>query len=247
MSSDDKLWFSADELARLSPHLVIKIPTSSRQCRARAQREKWQSRKVPGRGGPQGEKTEYLPPEDIFAEIKKFLSENPDFFQKEKGLTEKTIFYETHQGEPHAKSHPTLNDFVLVPRYDVRGSAGHGSIIHSEQIVDCLAFRADWVRHTLGVTEKDLVLISVKGDSMEPTINNGDLILVSTREDRIEDDAIYVLQRDGALIVKRIQRKMDDSVIIKSDNPLYAQEELDSSKAESLRVLGRVVWFMRKI
>jgi phage repressor protein C with HTH and peptisase S24 domain len=60
-------------------------------------------------------------------------------------------------------------------------------------------------------------------------------------------DAIYVLQRDGVLIVKRIQRKMDDSVIIKSDNPLYAQEELDSSKAESLRLLGRVVWFMRKI
>ncbi|AKH39462.1 hypothetical protein AAW31_04760 [Nitrosomonas communis] len=140
-----------------------------------------------------------------------------------------------------------MNDFVFVPRYDVRGSAGHGSIIHSEQIVDHLAFRADWVKNTLGVTEKDLVLISVKGDSMEPTIGNEDLILVNIQEHRIEENAIYVLQHDGALLVKRIQRKMDGSVIIKSDNLLYEQEVLDSSKAEALRVLGRVVWFGRKI
>lgn len=244
---EDKVWFSAAEIAELGSALIGGLPKSPRGALGRAKENNWEYRIVHGKGGKGGLKAEYKLPPDVYKVVQIFLRENPNFFHKEKELTDKTIHYKTHQGEPLAKLHPTLNDFVLVPRYDVRGSAGHGSIVHSEQIVDCLAFRADWVRHTLGVTEKDLVLISVKGDSMEPTINNGDLILVNIREDRIEDDAIYVLQRDGALIVKRIQRKMDDSVIIKSDNPLYAQEELDSSKAESLRVLGRVVWFMRKI
>lgn len=47
--------------------------------------------------------------------------------------------------------------FILVPHYEVQASAGHGSLIHSEQIVDYLAFKADWVRNTLGVAQKDLL------------------------------------------------------------------------------------------
>lgn len=247
MSTDvNKTWFSASELALIGQAGVIDIPRSERRAGEKARNLGWEERRVLGKGGKGGLRKEYQPPEYILLIIQRFLNENPGFFKKEKGTSEKTIHYGS-RAEKQQVTPPTLNDFVLVPRYDVRGSAGHVSVIHSEQIVDHLAFRADWVKSELQATQKELVLIRVKGDSMEPTISNGDLILVNTRENRIEDNAIYVLQHDDALLVKRIQRKMDGSLIIKSDNPLYAQEELDSSKVESLRVLGRVVWFARKI
>lgn len=141
----------------------------------------------------------------------------------------------------------SLDDFVMVPRYDVHGSAGHGVVIHSEQIVDHLAFRAEWVRNALGVSQKDLALISVKGDSMEPTLSNEDLILIDMRKGRIEDNAIYVLQHNGDLLVKRIQRKLDGSVIVKSDNQRYEPEMLGPEAANRLIVVGRVVWSGRRM
>lgn len=137
--------------------------------------------------------------------------------------------------------------FILVPHYEVQASAGHGSLVHSEQIVDYLAFKADWVRNTLGVTQKDLALISVKGDSMEPVLSNEDLILVDMRKNRVEDNAIYVLQLNDALLVKRIQHKLDGSLHVMSDNPRYQAEIVSSDRAADLNVLGRVVWSGRRM
>lgn len=139
------------------------------------------------------------------------------------------------------------NGFILVPHYEVHASAGNGSLVHSEQIVDYLAFKADWVRNTLGVAQKDLALISVKGDSMEPELSNDDLILVDMRKNSVEDNAIYVLQFDGTLLVKRIQRKLDGSLHVMSDNPRYDAEVVSAERAADLRVLGRVVWSGRRM
>ncbi|MBI1175671.1 MAG: LexA family transcriptional repressor [Sideroxydans sp.] len=137
--------------------------------------------------------------------------------------------------------------FILVPHYEVQASAGNGSLVHSEQIVDYLAFKADWVRNTLGVAQKDLALISVKGDSMEPVLSNEDLILVDMRKSRVEDNAIYVLQLDGTLLVKRIQRKLDGTLHVMSDNPRYDAEVVSADLAADLHVLGRVVWSGRRM
>lgn len=150
--------------------------------------------------------------------------------------------HETYPSEESA-----TEGFILVPRYEVQASAGNGALIHSEQIVDYLAFKADWVRNTLGVAQRDLALISVKGDSMEPGLSNEDLILVDMRRNRVEDNAVYVLQLDGTLLVKRIQRKLDGSLCVMSDNPCYEAEIVSAERATDLHVLGRVVWSGRRM
>ena len=137
--------------------------------------------------------------------------------------------------------------FVHVPRYKVEASAGGGSMIHSEQIVDHLAFRADWVNNALGVPVSALVLINVTGDSMEPTLSNGDLILIDMSTQGIDDSAIYVLRFDGKLVVKRIHRKFDGSVIIMSDNAVYPPEVILGDLVGDLEVVGRVVWCGRRM
>lgn len=137
--------------------------------------------------------------------------------------------------------------FVQIPRYEVAASAGGGAVIHSEQIVDHLSFRADWVRNALGVSVASLALINVMGDSMEPTLSDGDLILIDLSTRRVQDNAVYVLQFNGSLLVKRIQRKLDGSVIVKGDNALYEPEMVGSEAVGSLNVIGRVVWCGRRM
>lgn len=145
------------------------------------------------------------------------------------------------------KSEPVQEGFVMFPRYEIEAGAGPGRNVQSEQIVDFVSFKEEWVQNFLRVPRKDLALLSVKGDSMNPTLNDGDMILVDLRADRLEDSAIYVLEFEDALLVKRIQRKLDGSIVIKSDNQLYEPEILKKDQAGGLKIVGRVVWSGRRM
>lgn len=87
MSSDNKSWFSAGELALLGERFVAGLPSTMRGCTRMAQRKKWVSREVKGSGGPGGIRTEYQPPDDVLELIKAYLAANPDFFSKSKTRT----------------------------------------------------------------------------------------------------------------------------------------------------------------
>jgi phage repressor protein C with HTH and peptisase S24 domain len=131
--------------------------------------------------------------------------------------------------------------YTLVPRYEVRAGAGAGIVVHSEQIVDHLAFRAKWVREKLRINPEHLIVLEAAGDSMANTIADGDLMLVSIAEPRVSDNAVYVLSLGGEIIVKRIERKMDGGLLVKSDNPRYSTQEVEACDVADLRVVGRVI------
>jgi phage repressor protein C with HTH and peptisase S24 domain len=136
--------------------------------------------------------------------------------------------------------------FVFVPKYAVEASAGHGEVIHSEQIVDYLAFKREWVKRDLGIDPSHLVLITAVGDSMEPTIRAGDLLLLDRGVEKIKDDSLYAIAFDGTLLIKRIQRLIDGQLIIKSDNPKYQEQTLSRQQSETLIIVGRLVWIGRR-
>lgn len=136
--------------------------------------------------------------------------------------------------------------YVKIPRYDVDASAGGGALVANEQVVDYIQFKPDWIKTALGVSANNLALITVKGDSMEPTLSNGDIVMVDTTDRQFEANAIYVMQNWGSLLVKRIQRKMDGTVVIKSDNKAYEPETVRGDLVDSLHVVGRVVWYGRR-
>lgn len=156
----------------------------------------------------------------------------------------------THQnsvGTFASEPTPPPHGFVLVPRYDVSASMGSGAVIHSEQIVDHLAFRAEWVRTELSANPNNLVLISAIGDSMEPTLRAGDLLLIDRSATAVKQDAVYAFATNGDLRVKRMQLKIDGSVVVKSDNPQYDAEFLTAEHVAALRIVGRVVWSGRRM
>jgi phage repressor protein C with HTH and peptisase S24 domain len=135
------------------------------------------------------------------------------------------------------------DEFVLVPRYDVRAAGGGGAIVHSEQVVDHLAFRRAWL-HQQGLSLSRLALIEATGDSMLPTIAAGDLVLVAL--DQINgSEGVYVIRRGNALIVKRLQLLQTGELQIMSDNPAYAAETIAPERVPNVQVLGRVRWVGR--
>ena len=109
-----------------------------------------------------------------------------------------------------------------------------------------MAFRRDWLRRE-GLTERNLVAITLVGDSMAPTIRDGALCLVDTGEDHVKADGVYILQLDGHLIAKRLQPDFSGGVFIRSDNPAYREQHLTAEVAASLRVVGRAIWAGAKL
>lgn len=209
-------------------------------------------------------KTE-IPAFDTGAEIKRIRGEmSQGDFAAMMGVGRTTIIrYESNERAPDAdflikinlvfgvdptqlllgkKSPKGDSEYQLVPRSSARPSAGHGTLVESEQIVDYMAFKRDWLQRTLGVSHADIVLVEVRGDSMAGTLDDGDLALVDMRQNRLDASAVFVIQVDDALLVKRVQPKLDGSVVIKSDNPAYEPEILAGQQLESLKVVGRVVW-----
>jgi phage repressor protein C with HTH and peptisase S24 domain len=124
-----------------------------------------------------------------------------------------------------------------MPRNRIRFSSGRDGILRSDQVVDSIAFRADWVKRVLHTESRDLILIEVDGDSMAPTVEDSDLILANLAEPRFRQDGIYLLRPDGGLTVKRIQRRPDGKLLVRSDNPKY-----EDMVVSSVKIIGRVVW-----
>jgi len=128
-------------------------------------------------------------------------------------------------------------DFIFMPRNRIRFSSGREGILRSDQVVDSIAFRAEWVKRRLSTESRDLLLIEVVGDSMAPTVEDADLVFADLAEPRFRQDGIYLLRHDSGLSVKRIQRRPDGKLLIRSDNPKY-----EAMVVSTVNVIGRVIW-----
>lgn len=143
-------------------------------------------------------------------------------------------------------SEATGPDLVFIPRYEISASAGVGLAVSEENVVDYLAFKAAWVRDHIGIAPSKLALIGVTGDSMEPTLIRGDLVLIDTTATTVSEDAIYVLCDGDILVVKRLQRFLGGRIMVRSDNPSYESYEL-TPDMDGVRIIGRVRWFGREL
>lgn len=130
-------------------------------------------------------------------------------------------------------------DYVFMPRGEIR-AGGRGPWIRSPLIVDVLAFGAGWLEHRLAVDPARLLLLEVSGDSMAPTLGEGDLVLADLRETRARIDGVYVLREQNDLVVKRLQRRRFGAALtIRSDNPAYQPMAISPG---AINIVGRVIW-----
>ena len=128
-------------------------------------------------------------------------------------------------------------DWVDVPRLALGASAGPGAVALVEEAIGAFRFSARWLRGQ-GLDPAMLSAIAVAGDSMEPTLRDGDEILVD-RSPRPLRDGIHVVRLDDTLLVKRLDSGRPGRVVLLSDNPAYRPVDL---AAEDVALVGRVVW-----
>lgn len=136
---------------------------------------------------------------------------------------------------------------IEVERHDVDVSAGHGGLGDEGPRKLLFGFEESWLRTVCRGGIDQLSMVRVQGDSMEPTLGDGDDILVDASEAaRPIRDGIHVLRRDDALVVKRLAvNPATQRVTVKSDNTVYPS--WPDCDPKSLRILGRVVWAGRRL
>lgn len=134
----------------------------------------------------------------------------------------------------------------LVPIYDIQVSAGNGFVPQDfEAIVGQLAFPPDYLRQITSAPIQQLAIVTVKGDSMSPTLREGDVVLIDTTKRNLGFDGLFVLRMDEALHVKRVNRGSRAGLVrILSDNrDAYPATERELAEVDAV---GKVLWYGRK-
>ena len=195
-----------------------------------------------------------------FAGLSRMLGRNPAYIQqfvrrgtpkklKEEERRKLARFFSIPEsmlgGPPEADEAP--QGLVAVRRTLVAASAGPGRFTNEAQGRPCFAFDERWLRLLTGSPPSKLSMIRVEGDSMAPTLNAGDDILVDHGDcaERLRD-GIYVLRADDVLVVKRLaMHPTGRRVTVQSDNPAYP--DWPDCDVNAIHCIGRVIWAGRTI
>ena len=135
---------------------------------------------------------------------------------------------------------PSLDDadYVMVPRLPVQLAAGHGAVAQEQdKPVELLAFRREWMERN-GLRPGKVSAVVVTGDSMNPTLADGDTILVDHQRNEARQGHIFAVRRGRDLLVKRMQEEPDIGWMLTSDNEEYAPIGTGTDFA----VIGEIVW-----
>lgn len=136
-------------------------------------------------------------------------------------------------------------EFAFIPKVNAVPRMGPEGLETSGEVEGYYAFRQDWLRRKGNIST--MCLMRVAGDSMEPTLRDGDSVLVDESQQEVMYGKIYVVGIDDGVVVKRLD-KMPGKLVLLSDNRRdYPPLEVELSHDADVRVVGRVIWLAREI
>ncbi|MEW5970250.1 MAG: S24 family peptidase [Pseudomonadota bacterium] len=147
-------------------------------------------------------------------------------------------------GEGHMFSSLASDNFFNIKYFPhVKSAAGSGCINHDETI-EYIPFPKIYINNIIKVSPQNLNVICVSGDSMYPTIQDQDLILIDRSIDNLSKEGIYTFRQAENLQIKRLQIIENNNIKVNSDNKFY-----DSyiTTLKDIEIIGIVVWYGRKI
>lgn len=206
---------------------------------------------------------------ELIEELSEWAGKSVSDLAKSAGLTPSTLTRPVNQPVKHRLSVPTLTklrmrypgfpgwsgvepelpvdarvEYVpveVLPTYAGMGGGGTGegdretALVARALIVDVLKGKPS-----------DFLVINVRGDSMEPDFRHGDQILVDRRDTSPAQPGPFALWDGewGEYVVKNVERARSGEVRIFSTNQKYRSEQVE---AEQTRIIGRPVWFGRRL
>lgn len=135
-------------------------------------------------------------------------------------------------------------DFLMIPKFEIRASAGRGKSLVPDEIYGpsgFVGFRKEWLR-SIGVPPDKAEFLIAEGDSMEPLIRDGDLMLINRAIRSIVTAGIYAVTWSGMMVVKRCYIRSDGSLLLKSENPVYPEEVITPDRLHDVIIEGRIRW-----
>ena len=131
---------------------------------------------------------------------------------------------------------------VRVEILDIEASAGNGTFLtRAEQGLLAQEFDLDFFRRQFGRTDaKNLKIIAVKGDSMAPTLESGDLLYVDVAENYFSADGLYVFTFDAHTFIKRLQKRGREMWAMSDNKEKYEPWQIHTD--DPIYIHGRVVF-----
>jgi phage repressor protein C with HTH and peptisase S24 domain len=141
-------------------------------------------------------------------------------------------------------SYGELGEFVLIPKVALEGGMGTEGRGIEGGAKEKYAFGRKWLQ-SKGNFE-DFILFAVRGDSMDPTITDGDVVLIDRSKKQVVVGDIYALRTENAVMVKRLQPMDANRIKVMSDNKLYESYEIDLGTGD-IEIIGQVIWIGREL
>ncbi len=146
-------------------------------------------------------------------------------------------------GEGPMRSGGAVDDKILyIPRYDIEMSAGTGRWQDHAEKIDDIPFTAEFIQRRLGRSSTDgLIMAYAYGDSMEPTIFSGDLLMIDTNKKSV-NSGIYAMAYMDMFYVKRLDLKLDKIEVISDSREKYKPFEIEAANIDQFNLVGPVIW-----
>ena len=142
----------------------------------------------------------------------------------------------------------SLSPDIAVPLHTVRAAAGGGSFTEgTDEARTGLSFPPDLLRRITAAPTASLKLLSVSGDSMSPSLEDGDLVMIDMSRQTPSPPGIFILDDGVGLVAKRIDAIPNTTpplLRLSSDNPSYSNYQ---RRIDEVHIVGRVVWFARNL
>ena len=144
---------------------------------------------------------------------------------------------------------PARHDrLICVPLHAVHAAAGGGSFASGDDEAQAgLSFPPNLLRRITAAPAGGLKLLSVSGDSMSPTLEDGDLVMVDTGRRMPSPPGIFILDDGVGLVAKRVDaipNTTPPQLRLSSDNPAYGNYQ---RRIDEVHIVGRIGWFARNI
>lgn len=141
------------------------------------------------------------------------------------------------------------------------GTAMQGDMLQPGKVIDpfsALQMEAEWIETGMRLKHNNLVLMTVSGDNMNPTLADGDTVFVDTTPVKdihsIEENAIYVIMTKGRQQIRRIQIGLDDNITLSSDNKHFPPVTVPISyfvqsreKPAQIQIIGHIPWAIHRV
>lgn len=146
-------------------------------------------------------------------------------------------------GAARALPSDMADDLVVIPKAAARLCAGGGSFEVDAEPTARYPFPRAWLS-PLGRPDM-MVFMDVVGDSMEPGICDGDMVLIDRSSRTYGPASVMAVGFEDAIYLKRLSKE-GPALVMRSDNPAYGPVPLRGDELNSFHIIGRMVWLCRR-